>query len=200
MLRKITVFVPCAILCVALLFGCSSNSNKAQEIVNDAVENAESDAADEQSASDMEEMPEFTFDFDESSYLIETYALETADNLDLINYDQLLWLAARDRKATIVIADPSSKDSAEIIAAAQNYAQTNPVDIYIFEPDGSEENLLEDLQHAGLTNLESVETDEIIVLTSSKLSSDGLTAVDIAHTSDEVVELLKTHYELACCG
>ena len=197
------------IVAIGLLMGCSQASEQAADVLDEAASTtADSDTAaagDAQTPSS--EMPEVDFGIDEGAYLAETYDLENGDNLDLIGYDQLVWIAQNKAQAAVVIADASDEASAAIIAEAQKAASEMDATVYVYEPardraDGDLTALSESLVQDGIVNLEGLETGTIITL--SKLTSDAAgqpaPVTGVVTDAADAYETINDTYGITCCG
>lgn len=197
------------IVAIGMLTGCSQASEQATEVLDEAASTtttADPDAtAGNDPETDSSEMPEVDFGIDESAYLAETYGLESEDNLDLIGYDQLVWIAQNRGQAVVVVADASDEASAAIIAEAQKAAAEFDATVYVYEParDSADDltALSESLVQDGIVNLEGLETGTIITL--SKLTTDATgqpaPVTGVITDVEDVYETVKDTYGITCC-
>ena len=189
---------------VAGTTGASATASNSGSVASDAAEAENFDSCEVAGAS---EMPEYDFSMDEGAYLTKTYNLKTADSLDLISRDQLLWLALNKGRSAVAITDASDKHSAEMLAEAQKAAKLMKATVYVYEPtrnaaDGNLNALASSLAKDGIANLESLKTNSIITLSKLTVDKEGNPAPVTAVTTDlaGVSDAVKDAYSLACCG
>jgi len=179
----------------------TSNSGSATDA------SAEAEKSDSNEAASASEMPEYDFGMNEGAYLTKTYHLKTADNLDLISRDQLLWLTLNKGRSAVAITDAPDKHSAAMLAEAQMAAEFVKATVYVYEPardaaDGDFDALAANLAKDGIANLESLKTNSILTLSKLTVDLEGNPAPVTAVTTDltGVSDAVKDAYSLACCG
>ena len=211
-MKRLAIAV-CAIS-LTLLLGCSSANDQAVEILEDASESADTQAASEEvdanaaeGSTQANEAPEYDFGIDEASYLCDTYGLASADGLDLIGAEEFCWLAKNKGSSIIVVADPADERSAAMVAAAQEGVNDKTAVVSVYEPardaaEGDWNGLASQLAEDGVANLESLEAGTLLIM--SKFTVDGDTNPAPINTvvDDPAIAsgIVADSTGLSCCG
>lgn len=218
LMKKMLIALCLACLCV--LFGCSQSSAGQQAASSDTGSSSaaqESSGATSESASADAEacdvpadgMPEYDFGFDEGEYLVKTYGLENAERLDLIDSNQLAWLALNKVRVIVVAADPEGEKSKDMISAAQKSANgiggTLMVSVYEPQRDAEDKDwakLTEKIVDSGVANLEDIAPEKILLMSKQAVGEDGSPAPvkNVIAEADNVQTAIEEAFELACCG
>ena len=216
-MKKLAAFLCAASL--AMLLGCSSANDQAVEVLENASEDtaspdsaqtAESDMQNSETANDSttsEEMPEHDLGIDEAAYLCETYALESAEGLDLISADEFTWLAKNKGSSIVVVADPADERSAAMIAAAQEGVDGKDATVVVYEPardagEGSWDDLASRLAEDGVANLDSLEAGTLLIMSKFTVDSDTNPAPINTVVDDPTIAsgIVADSTGLSCCG
>ncbi len=232
---KKMLFVLC-VACLCILFGCSqgsaaqqasssdSGSSSAAQEQSDAASgsgsasatHSQSDAASGSSSADgeikdiqAEGMPEYDFGFDEGEYLVETYGLENAERLDLVDSSQLAWFALNRVRVAVAVVDPEGEQSKAMISEAQKGADAigGTMMVRVYEPrrdaeDKNWEKLTQMFVDDGIANLEDISPERILLTNKQAKDDDGSPApvMSVITDANDVQDTMKETFALACCG
>ena len=205
MFQRFVFVLACAAMCSVLFAGCSAASDKAQDIVQDASSEEEAQA---ETAQAPLEMPENSYGIDGPAYLQETYGLESAENVDLIDSDQFAWLAVNKGSSLVIIADPQDEQCAEMLAIGEENAGSMGATIYAFEPSreaGDAQDydaLAQSLVDRGVANLDGLSVGTAVVMSKFTTDPDG-NPTPVQQVVEEPVGIYDAMVDFfmpSCCG
>ena len=210
MTRKLLFFACCIAVCSMVLIGCGESSGgesgTSQNVSSSVSGFAESDICSIDASSN--EMPGNDFGVDAQTYFAETYGASDAENLELIDSAQFVWLAANKGHSVVVIADPNDKNSESMVLAAQKTANDLEAIAYVYEPSRDAQNpndwasLAKDLANQGILNLTELKPGTLLVM--SKLAADATGQLapiqNTVDNADGVAEAMEDAFSLSCCG
>lgn len=200
------MFLVVALGALMVVVGCASAQERAVDVVDTQLDDEAAEVI-ESSAQGGDQMPECDFGIDEQAYLAEAYALDNADGLDLIGYDQLAWIGTHSGTTVVVVAEPDDEASAPAVAAAQAAGLEQERTVYVFEPmrdaDGaSMDEVAANLVTDGFTNLDGLESGSVIILDSKIVGGDGEPApvTAVANTPDDISTTIEDAYHMVACA
>lgn len=203
-MKKALLMLCFASLCLLVACGQGPAASQGDASASDASDSTDSAACDVSS----EGLPDYDFGFDEAEYLRTTYGLKDAEHLDLVNFDQFVWLALNRIRAVVAITDVEEEASKSILSSAQKGVDAigGADTVYVYEPqrDAEDRNwgkLTEELVHAGIANLKDVAPGRIVHLSKQSVDESGSPAPvkkEITNP-DKVQDAVMDAYTLICC-
>ena len=208
---KKMLFALC-VACLCVLVGCSQGS-AAQQVSSEAQEQSgvasgSDSASAEAAAVPSGGMPECDFGFDEGEYLRETYGVEDVERLDLIDSNQLAWLALNKVRVVVISANPEGEKSSAMVSEAQKAAKeiggTWMVNVYEPQREAEGENwdaLTEKLVDAGIANLEDISPEKTFLMNKQAKDDDGSFApvMNVITDTNEIQGTMEEAFTLVCC-
>ncbi|ACV23189.1 Uncharacterised protein [Slackia heliotrinireducens] len=223
-MKKAAILLGAAAL--ALTVGCANAPDKAMETLNNSTSETPAASADapqdadasqdtdaEQDANAKQDakssgsgMPEYDFGMDEAAYLVETYSLPDDRYLDLVSYDQLVWIVQNKGTAAVVVAQPGEDASVRMVSEAKSAINGLGSTLYVYEPyrdapDGDWSGVAQGLVDGGLANLEGFEPGLLMAIERSAKDSDGNPAPIVGQTDNpnEATTIISMVCGISCC-